>query len=941
MIRFVLRKMLNKKWLMAALLIGNILLVAIAAGNPMYTEAALQRMLTGTMDEYVAVNGRYPTTVYLLSSVPAGSHGDGAAVRSFWEEDELAESLPQRLGLEEKWTVRNFFMEEVAITPTEKRSNFDVKEVRLGFLSDMEEHLEVVAGQLYSETPEEGVIEVMVSQKALIHLNLLLGETLEAPELPDENGEPYKLRVVGVFESARDDDHYWYKSPSSYDNQLLMPESVYMEHFSGMDRAKHRVMALWFVIMDYADVTTDNAAWLYDQVQELRAWHKERTGVSFNNYFEEILEDYLVESKRVTVTLQILQIPIYALLAAFIFMVSGQIIGMEQSEISVIKSRGSSSRQVLLVYLLQSAVVALASLAVGLPLSALICQMLGSANAFLEFVSRKALAVRYTGRVLAYGSIAALLSMLAMVLPALSQARLSIVAQKQRRRKSSAPWFQRFFLDFVLLAVSLYGLYTYNGQKAALAQKVLEGQGLDPLLFLSSSLFIIGAGLVALRIIPGVVWLVYRLGRKHWDPSMYASFLWVLRTRKSQGYIVAFLVITLAIGIFNACTARTVNTNEENRIRYMNGADLVLQEAWEDNRDEAQTPDDLIGFKLRYTEPDFGKYQTLEGPEVVTKVMYDTGASCSSKSSNRYVDCLLMGIHTREFGECVEFQDGLLPEHWYRYLNAMSASPVAVLVSSNMETQLGYQLGDMISYRSKDGNACRGVIYGFVDYWPGYSPVTTVVSKDGISSEVNNYLVVAHLGYLQNDWGVTPYQVWMKAEDTDFIYDFALEQGVSFTHFSDARAQLVELKNDPIFQGTNGILTLCFVVVLLLCAVGFLIYWILSIRSRTLLFGIFRAMGMRMGEILKMLLNEQIFISGISIALGVGVGVLASRLYVPLVQIAYASTDTVIPLEIVSQSSDLARLLLVVAAMVILCMVILGVLISRIRISQALKLGED
>ena len=54
-----------------------------------------------------------------------------------------------------------------------------------------------------------------------------------------------------------------------------------------------------------------------------------------------------------------------------------------------------------------------------------------------------------------------------------------------------------------------------------------------------------------------------------------------------------------------------------------------------------------------------------------------------------------------------------------------------------------------------------------------------------------------------------------------------------------------------------------------------------------------------------------------------------------------ASADTVIPLEIVAESSDMARLLIVVAVMVALCMAVLGVLISRIRISQALKLGED
>ena len=127
----------------------------------------------------------------------------------------------------------------------------------------------------------------------------------------------------------------------------------------------------------------------------------------------------------------------------------------------------------------------------------------------------------------------------------------------------------------------------------------------------------------------------------------------------------------------------------------------------------------------------------------------------------------------------------------------------------------------------------------------------------------------------------------------------------------------------------------------ILCAVGFLIYWILSIRSRTLLLGIFRAMGMTMGEIIHMLFNEQFFISVVSIALGIGAGMLTSELYVPLVQIAYASVDTVIPLEIISQTSDMVRLLMVVVLMLLVCMAILGTIISKIHISQALKLGED
>lgn len=47
------------------------------------------------------------------------------------------------------------------------------------------------------------------------------------------------------------------------------------------------------------------------------------------------------------------------------------------------------------------------------------------------------------------------------------------------------------------------------------------------------------------------------------------------------------------------------------------------------------------------------------------------------------------------------------------------------------------------------------------------------------------------------------------------------------------------------------------------------------------------------------------------------------------------------PLELVSVAQDTQRLMAVIGGMMGICMIILGVLISRIKISQALKLGED
>ena len=60
MLRFVIRKMVSKKWMVLALLIGNILLVSITASNPMYTQAVLQRTLLTSFNNYLAEKNRNP-----------------------------------------------------------------------------------------------------------------------------------------------------------------------------------------------------------------------------------------------------------------------------------------------------------------------------------------------------------------------------------------------------------------------------------------------------------------------------------------------------------------------------------------------------------------------------------------------------------------------------------------------------------------------------------------------------------------------------------------------------------------------------------------------------------------------------------------------------------------------------------------------------------------
>lgn len=702
----------------------------------------------------------------------------------------------------------------------------------------------------------------------------------------------------------------------------------------------------WKVIFDYNQLTAAQINRLVDDTEEML----EETSGSYNASLEEpaylgVLQEYQTAAKKVTTTLLILQIPVLALLLAFIFMISRQMLDLEQNEIALLKSRGSSKRQIIIIYFLQSVILSAISALAGLPLGYFLCKALGSTNGFLEFIQRKALHVTLSGSVFLYMLGAMAVSVAFMVLPVFRDANVTIVNVKRKKGRKTRNILQRVYMDVILLLVSLYGLYSFSQRKDTLMTQMLEGEPLDPFLFICSSLFIISAALVALRIQPLLIRLVYLCGRKRWKPAFFASFLQILRTKGKQSFMMVFLMLTVALGIFNATVARTILSNSESNIRYDTGATLVLQEQWEDNSMfVADNPD----LELTYTEPDFSVYESMKGVRHAAKVYREEEitTSFSNKGGENNKKTSLMAIDTKQFGETVsDFNPELLPTHLNNYLNAMASDPDAVLLSSNFHTKAGVKLGDKITYTNKDKKDKKeltGVVYGFVDYFPTYLENTHELNEEEKLVTTENYLVVANLAAVQQTYGVRPYQVWLQTdESSQFIYDYAKKNNIQYTVFEDVAAKLVDMKNDALFQGTNGILTMSFIVILILCCTGFLIYWILSIRQRELLFGVFRAMGMTKKEIIQMLINEQIFSSGVSIVMGAALGILASRLFVPLVQIFYASTDQAVPLQVMFQTLDMIRLFSVVAIVIIICMIVLGKLISRINISQALKLGED
>lgn len=398
-----------------------------------------------------------------------------------------------------------------------------------------------------------------------------------------------------------------------------------------------------------------------------------------------------------------------------------------------------------------------------------------------------------------------------------------------------------------------------------------------------------------------------------------------------------FMILTVSLGIFYVTIARTILQNAENNITFLAGTDVVLEEKWKDNSARVGSGDDV---KVEFYEPEYGSFEQIEGVTNAMQVLHDTVRIVGGTGDVK-TECTMMGIQTKEFGEMAVMPDNLLPVDFYDYLNALANTPNGVLLSENMRARYGYTIGDTVNINLKNRLFSLQVI-GFVNYWPAYQPKEYSLNADGKVTIEDEYLLVANLSYVQRKADITPYRIWMDFEgETDSFYSYVDENDIKVVSYTDAVTEKEELRKDTLFQGTNGILSLSFMVILLLCGVGYLMYWIMSIRSRELLFGILRAMGMSKKEIFHILINEQIFCGIMSILAGIGIGAAAAVLYVPMIQNAYAATDQVLPLQLVCEAQDLLKLFGTIAIVLIICIAVLLHIVSKSNITRALKLGEE
>ncbi len=919
------------KWLALCLIIGCSLAVAVFSSVPIYRDAVLQRMLTKDLEKTYSESRRYPGMVKLESSVYTGD--DKSEQNSVDKYNLYKEEYNQILTKDIDLPVYNRYERiRYSYLKAYRLGDYGVHapDVDLVAQDTLSDHIKITSGRMFSpEKTEDGVIEVIATQEALYNTRLVMNVDYTLMSQSKRIPGGIKIRIVGTFSMADDDTVYWQEGLNDFSNAIVAPYDI----LTGDFMEQNNKIFTQLVInnnYDYKKIKIADVEALSTALSRLE--NKFLWAGKIVDPAREIIEVYPQRREDTSLTLLILQVPLVLILIFYIFMVAKLTIDHDETEIAVFKSRGSSKWQILKIYLYEGLLLGGISIVLGIPIGVIICKVLGFSNGFLEFVSRKAMPLNFSWQAAGFSLLAVVVFLITTLIPAFVASKTEIVGLKQKRsQKQRFSIWERFGLDIILLATSIYGLINYKTRQQVIIATGTESgiMPMDPLMFVMSTAFILGLGLLFLRAYPYIMRFVFKMGQRKWSPTVYASLINVSRSRGQDRFIMMFLIFSISIGIFNATAARTLNRNEEDKTSYAAGADLVMNFEW-------VTVTDIYGNQ-RVSEPDMTSVKNVTGVEKVTKVLRMNDNMVYGQKAARLSDVPLMAIKADEFGEIAWWRDDILEHDLDYYLNILNKGSNYVILSTSLKDKLKVEVGDNINVQPEGEirKACK--VGAFVDYWPTYN-------KSAGEGEESVDLIIMNYNYLQNSNMVSPYEVWVKTDGetkSADIYESILENGLRLIGLTDRSQNLVAAKRDAMLQSVNGTLTMGFVMTMIISAIGFLIFWILSIKGRLLQFGIIRSMGLSSKNLIRMLIWDQVFISFSAIIVGIGVGAIVSKLFVPILQVSADAADQVPPFRMMFELSDLFKILVVVLLIIVLGLVVLSTIIKKMNVNQTLKLGED
>ena len=936
-----IKRLWAQKLLATATIIGLTVAVALILTIPIYAESVAFRVLTERLTQGPEQTNRPPFS-YMFSYIGAWN------VPVNWEDIEaidtyLREQGGDSLGLNATDIVRHVETQNFRLYPANETDyqdeNRSLDYVSFGTTEGIADQVEIVEGTYPtpSGTSSDSTIEVMIHEDFATEFGVQAGELFLGYNWRLESDNVMQvmpIQVTGIWRPLNEDSTYWFYRPGVFSDILLTHEDTYKGRISPYTEEEVN-LSVWYIITDGNNVNTS-------RVDELISRHDETEktadqllpGTYIQSSPVEELKPYQRIVSVLTLTLTVFSIPIVALLVIFLIMVISLVVDRQRNETAVLRSRGTSPFQIVGLATVEGTIIGGIALIIGTGLAAIFTQLIGSTRSFMDFEYDVNFIVSFPTTIATTALLALLFTIVIRLAPTLSASRHTIISYKlDNSRLLRRPIWQRLGIDILLLIVIGYFYYQIVDQGALI--QVEEGvwnieQAYDePFVFLLPPLTIFALTIFLLRLLPIVLRFI------GWFIQLTDNVGLLIVTRqleRSPGtyYLPLILLIsTISLGIYTSSFARTIDRYLFEQQFYRVSADMMVRVFSQPGSSEFGGSDDDAETAYMH----ISEFNSMENIEKATRFgEYSATARLTSGSVNGK----FIGVDRAEIGPVMFWRPDFASSRLGYLMNALAIQQDTVLASREFMQDRGLELGDFIEVDVKSLGETVTVnlqIVGVIDFFPRWYP-----DQDGP-------LFVGNLDYVfEQAQTELPHRIIARISPAFDSREFVREvvrRGASGALIDEPISRIEREQTRPERQGLFGLLSIGFITSSLATMIGFLLYTIFSYQKRYVELGILRAIGLSQRSMMVSVAWELGLLILIGLSLGTAIGLLVGVMYIPYMQFVSNLAGIVPPYVVTFAWTEIAQIVALFVFTFLFIMAILLVILRRMRIFQAVKLGES
>ncbi len=671
----------------------------------------------------------------------------------------------------------------------------------------------------------------------------------------------------------------------------------------------------------------------------------------------------------------VVQVPVLALLGLmvglilfFITLMTELLVTRQAEAIAVMRSRGATTRQIFLIFVVQSLLLGLLTVLIGPLLIPLVIRAM-VVNLFPP-ISQSALNVLPTTpwEVLFslgwYIWVAVLLVILTMCLAAWRTLRNSTLGRSMTQGAGvQRPLWQRLYADAILalLGVLTYGLYTYL-TSIGIIDVQLQVVLAAPCMLVAATLLCVAAMLLSLRLFPRLIQRSATLAARGTGIVPLFSLVMTARAPRQAMRTTMLLIFTIAFALFAQVFLATQVQRAVDISNYVMAADF-MGFLPQDNRfrgtlQQQEAPYRSVPGVLSATLAYVGdeSFQDADTSTSLTVIATDPSSIGTSITWPRVDNPA--SINTA-LGHLADQRASLAAEQAKAQQGSVNKAlpPIPAIVSTATSNLLHLSVGKRF-FMSSFNPFFKGLAFidsAEVPYLPG---VTNILEDQGILVDYASFSAAFNMA-VASGAPLAPTMAWVHTRQdpgTLTSVQQALSSGsLKLTPLISHWSILTALQGDPLFLNLLCMLGLGIGLTLLLTWIGCLAsaWSYVRIRLRSLL--VLRALGSTPTQLALLLSCEQMMIYATALILGIACGAGFTALTLP--QVIFSNTtrisevtsvfslnlfqlQSIPPLQTVIPSTVVIGL----GVVVLLCAVGIGLtamMVMRLSPAQMLRLSED